>query len=159
MERETKSLVVTNVTLFDRLEAELRAGKQVADAGRTEILFQHTVQFSGDIQMDIKVVNSEDGPWTEGVLFDLGGEIGCTEVGDSLAGEYIVPAYDKEFSVIVRRLVPTKLEWAASRCEWCKTVLEKINKGEGTDIDDTCEECGRCVACCGDDGTCSKFSS
>jgi hypothetical protein len=102
MSRETKKLSLSP-SMFDKLTAMLRAGTQVEDAGAGEVLFQETVQFSGDVEMDIKVVNSEDGPWTEGVLFCGGSEVSPTEVGDELAGEYIVPYMDKEFCVVVER--------------------------------------------------------
>lgn len=98
----TKTLTVSPST-FDMMEAALAAGTMVEDAGRDEVLFCRTVDF-GDVQMDIKVVNSEDGPWTEGVLFQPSGDqLGCTEVGESFGGEYIVPDGEKEYCVIVER--------------------------------------------------------
>ena len=91
----------------------LRAGKQVTDHGREDVIYSQTVLFDDGCQMDIKVVNAETdggGPWTEGVLFHAPsegfpavGEIGCTEVGGSLAGEYIVASGDKKYCVVVER--------------------------------------------------------
>ena len=100
MERQTRTLRVPPAD-FDMLEAALASRSMVEKAGRDEVLFQQTVQFQGDVEMDIKVVNSEDGPWTEGVLFLGGQEIAPTEVGEELAGEYIVPFQDIEFCVVV----------------------------------------------------------
>ncbi len=113
MNRETKTLLFANVELFDQLEAQLRAGKQVDGYARDGVIYDETVMFDDGCMMDIKVVNAETdggGPWTEGVLFHAPsegfpavGEIGCTDVGDSLAATYIVAANDKEYCVVVER--------------------------------------------------------
>ena len=107
MNRITKTLIV-EPSLFDQLEAMLLSAKQVEDHGRDDVICDWTVLFDDDKEMDIKVVNAETdggGPWCEGVLFDACSEIGCTEVGEQLAGEYVVQDQQsqKEYCVVVER--------------------------------------------------------
>lgn len=45
-----------------------------------------------------------------------------------------------------------KLKTSVAECHWCETVWEHLYRGET--IGDSCKECGRCVACCGDEGVC-----
>jgi len=48
-----------------------------------------------------------------------------------------------------------KLVKSVEECSWCETVWEHLYRGEAIDqIGDSCEKCGRCVACCGDEGAC-----
>ena len=76
--------------VFDELEGFLAVSKPIPDAGIGETIWTTTVRFPLDYEMGIKVVNSEEGPWTEGVLFLNGEEVGMTDVGESLEGEYTI---------------------------------------------------------------------
>lgn len=102
MERQTQTLEI-QASKYDQLALYLQEQKLVTDAGRDEILFEQTVRFKGDMEMDIKVVNSEDGPWTEGVLYRGPSEVGMTSVGDSLDGEFIISYGEQEYCVVVKR--------------------------------------------------------
>jgi len=107
MNRITKTLIV-EPPLFDQIEAMLLSGKLVDDHGREDEIFGWSVHFDDGKEMDIKVVNAlsqDGGPWCEGVLFGDGSEIGCTEVGEQLAGEYIVQDTESqtEYCVVVER--------------------------------------------------------
>ena len=65
-------------------------------------IFVHTVSFEKGIEADIKLVLCEDEcPYTEGVLFQNGHEIGCTEPGDELLGEYGFEYENEEYIVLV----------------------------------------------------------
>ncbi len=69
------------------------------DCGRDECIFDSEVVFSDGRRMAIQAVTTLDasGGWTQGVLFSPeGGELGCTEPGDSLAGEYRVDVEDED---------------------------------------------------------------
>lgn len=108
MSRETKTLTFVNVALFDQLEAQLRAGKQVENWGGEDVIYQQTVEFTPWFHMDIKVVNGENGPWTEAVLYHkdhqgLWGEVGHADDRYILAGEYVVEFEGKEYCVKVER--------------------------------------------------------
>lgn len=72
------------------------------EGGGCEVYFDNEVVFDDGCRMAIQVCASssdthEEFPppaWTQGVLFSPeGSELGCTEVGDSLDGEYQVDNY------------------------------------------------------------------
>lgn len=68
------------------------------DCGRDECVFDREVVFDDGCRMAIQAVvnNDLEGGWMQGVLFSPEGtELGCTDVGDRLAGEYSV-AVDRE---------------------------------------------------------------
>ncbi|MGO8748715.1 MAG: hypothetical protein ACLQNE_22320 [Thermoguttaceae bacterium] len=76
--------------------------------GRDVPLFDQEYTFPNGVRMAIQVCPSTDPDidpcWTQGVLFDHHGfELGCTEVGLSLLGEYHVPDGDDTYVVEVRR--------------------------------------------------------
>jgi hypothetical protein len=69
------------------------------DYGRDECIFDREIVFGDGRRMAIQVVttNDREGAWTQGVLFSPeGGELGCTEPGDSLEGEYCVDVEDED---------------------------------------------------------------
>lgn len=106
----TKSLKIPMAD-YDRFGRILDHGEPVPGAKCDEVLYQNSVRFDNGYQMDIKVVNGteEDGPWTEGVLFDEHGtELGCTEVGDTLGGGYIITVGEDVFCCVVARWLKTK---------------------------------------------------
>lgn len=80
-----------------------------ADCGRDEIVFDKEATFPDGRRMAIQVIapnDLSDGCWTQGVLFDAdGNELGATEVGECVAGEYIVDC--DEFSYITT-VVPSE---------------------------------------------------
>jgi len=87
MNIERKTQVTVPASEYDQLEKFLMQEEAVSDAGRDEVLGCYTGKFEDGIQVDVKVVNSEDGPWSEAVFFNKrGSEIGCTEVYDTLGG-------------------------------------------------------------------------
>ena len=73
-------------------------GNPDSDTGRGEVIFDREVVFSDGNRMAVQVVASnepsEEPCWSQGVLFDSkGNELGCTDVGESLLGEFIVNDY------------------------------------------------------------------
>jgi hypothetical protein len=103
MKKESRSLEVP-AYLFDNLAAALR-DKEKHSTKAT--LFKEIVEFGYGIDMDIKVcgggMESEDGPWTEAVLFDNGHEVDCSEVFDRLDRTFRLFHNDTEYSVKVSR--------------------------------------------------------
>lgn len=98
-----ETMTVPNDTI-DRLET-LCSGPAVG-CGRDETVFDMTVGFDDGCRMAIQVVAPSDveseSCWTQGVLFDPDGhEIGCTDVGDTFAGEYRVETQDGFYTVAV----------------------------------------------------------
>lgn len=66
--------------------------------------FDREFVFDDGNRMAIQVVNAMEEPcWTQGVLFDPEGqELGCTDVGDSLSGEFAIELTDSCYTLIVR---------------------------------------------------------
>ena len=66
--------------------------------------FTFTVSFEDEIEADVKLVICEDDtPYIEGVLFENGNQIACTEPDyNSILGEYNFEYNDKEYEVIVK---------------------------------------------------------
>lgn len=65
--------------------------KYTADFGETE---------DGHIEVDIKVVDAEQ-PFVDPVIFQDGHDVGCLEVDDTLAGEYIFSGFLKNTYVVI----------------------------------------------------------
>jgi len=67
--------------------------------------FDREYVFPNGMRMAIQVCypnTSDEACWTQGVLFSPDGiEVGCTDVGDSFLGEYLVPYEDDDYEVTV----------------------------------------------------------
>lgn len=109
---------------FTQIEEWLASGKQVPDVRRDEKLFDATIVFHSvtvpagqenegetagvtciTLEMDIRVYNATTeggGPWCEGVLFEDGNEVDCTQVSDTLKVEFIVPFGEHELVGIIQ---------------------------------------------------------
>ena len=77
-----------------------------ASVGRGEVIFDREHKFTNGLRMAIQVIGSaepEDEPcWTQGVLYDIdGSELGCTDVGESLLGDFTVEHNGTEYTVTV----------------------------------------------------------
>jgi hypothetical protein len=79
--------------------------------GNGEVYFDKEVTFSNGMRLAVQLIASEydfieehtPPAWTQGVLFTPEGcELGCTDVGDSLSGEYVVYHDDDEYTVVVK---------------------------------------------------------
>ena len=90
---------------IDRVEKLCRG--PATDCGSDETVFDREVTFDDGCRMAIQVVASNDPAescWTQGVLFDAdGAELGCTEVSESLAGEYVVECDGQRYTATVER--------------------------------------------------------
>lgn len=88
---------------IDRLE-ELCRGP-ATDCRRDECVFDREVEFDDGRRMAIQVIASSEpaeGCWTQGVLFDAdGAELGCTDVCDAFAGEYVVECDGRRYAAVV----------------------------------------------------------
>lgn len=78
--------------------------------GNGEVYFDKEVTFDNGMRVAIQLIASEHDfigdftppAWTQGVLFTHEGqEIGCTEVCDSMSGEYVIFDGDDEYTVLV----------------------------------------------------------
>ena len=74
------------------------------DISRYATVDSWTVDFGDGYEVDIKVCSSnyDDPLWCEGVLFFHGSEVGCTDVCDTLDGEYYFCPESDEFIVYVK---------------------------------------------------------
>jgi hypothetical protein len=73
---------------------------------RDSTVFDEKYHFPNDKRMAVQICStnspSEYPCWTQGVLFSKNGhELGCTDVGESFAGEYIVFDEKDEYQVTV----------------------------------------------------------
>lgn len=98
-----ETMILPNDTL-DRLE-ELCRGPATG-CGRDETVFDREVTFDDGCRMAIQVVAPNEPEtescWTQGVLFDKGGaEIGLTEPGEGVGGEYRVETEGGFYTVVV----------------------------------------------------------
>lgn len=72
-----------------------------------EVIFDRETAFPDGMRMAIRVVAPTIDPehesaWTEGVLFDANGcERGCTEPGESAAGEYTIDCDGSTYTAVV----------------------------------------------------------
>lgn len=89
---------------IERLE-KLCDGPAV-DCGRDETIFDREVKFDDGCRMAIQVVAPNavetDSCWAQGVLFDAdGNELGYTDVGECVAGEYRVEHDGRVYAAFV----------------------------------------------------------
>ena len=81
----------------------------VADAGPDEVLLEVTTAVEGPptrdgLEVDVKVVNSESGPYIDAVLFEDGREVYALPPSfDSICGEYIFEVDGYEIVVQVAK--------------------------------------------------------
>jgi hypothetical protein len=111
-----ETMIVPNDAL-DRLE-ELCRGPAVG-CGRDETIFDREATFDDGCRMAIQVVAPNEPEtescWTQGVLFNPAGvELGFTEPGDSVGGEYRVETDDGIYTVGVEDGSKTTLLLAAA---------------------------------------------
>lgn len=74
-----KKIHEMNPAVLSRLNQMLRERKRVDGYGRHELLHTETVKFDRHIEADIKLVNSDEGPFVDPVLFEDGHQIGIGE--------------------------------------------------------------------------------
>jgi hypothetical protein len=89
-----EATTIVKHTLVNTANGFIRRNKTVEDAGKSEILHKVTVDFGMiegcHYEADIKVVNSENGPYVDPVLFRDGNEVCVIEPASGrLDGEYI----------------------------------------------------------------------
>jgi len=83
----TLRLDASHLATFNAWLAESCA---VGDAGRDEVLHTASTDFGSGWEADIKIVNSEDGPYVDAVLFHNGSEVMCLEPEfEQFDGQYI----------------------------------------------------------------------
>jgi len=89
------------LTEFDRLCAE-----PAGDTGEGEVIFDEEFTFADGNRMAVQVVASlspsTEPCWTQGVIFAPDGtELGCTDCGETLSGEFCVTIEDTDYVVNV----------------------------------------------------------
>jgi hypothetical protein len=101
MEKRITVLVEAQMARF----LEEACQKPPADCGRDETLFDHEVRVGDGVRAVLQVVapnSPEETAWAQCVLFDDDGyEIGVSEVGDSLLGEWTMEAHGDTYVINV----------------------------------------------------------
>jgi hypothetical protein len=102
---------VTHVVPKEKLAAveKLCGDGPATDCGSDEVIFEAGVFFPDGMHALVQAIApldpSSGGCWTQAVLFekrgDLYHEVGCTDVGESLAGEYTIEHGGNEYTVVV----------------------------------------------------------
>jgi hypothetical protein len=81
----------------------LSGNRAVESSGHNEILYKVFVEFSDNIEADIKVVNCEGGPYVDAVLFENNNEVMCLEPSyEQLHGEYIFEFNNVQYIAILK---------------------------------------------------------
>lgn len=85
----------------------------------------HTVNFGDEIEADIKLVICEEGePYTEGVLFDSGTEVSCSDCYDEYEGLWEFEYNDTQYCIEVQ--VDKNLE-KENDSVICETELNELD--------------------------------
>jgi hypothetical protein len=74
----------------------------VERASPDEVLECFTADFGNGIEADIKIVNAEDGPYIDPILFDKGSQVGLLDVEYKLADEFVFEYDNVEYAVSIR---------------------------------------------------------
>lgn len=99
--------MIQEMTLHARETAMIRAAEATPDpnCGRDEVLFDREAVFPDGMRVAIRLVaalHRDDYPWAEAVAFDqVGNERGCSEVHDTIFGEWELHIDDNEYVVRV----------------------------------------------------------
>lgn len=106
MTRITLEISIPSATLR-KIDSLVRG--PATDCRRDELFHEEVAEFHNGMHMLVQAICSgepNDGGWTQGVLFAPGGgfmhEVGCTDVGESFTGTYIVPHDGIEYVVVVK---------------------------------------------------------
>lgn len=92
-----------------------------------ELIFDHEITFPDGKRMAIQAHHNG---WSQGVLFAPSGvELGYTDVGEELLGEYIVWSNDTEYNVLVQ-----EAKWAINQAEGEKQRGFRLTKGKTMDV-------------------------
>ena len=147
-----ETMIVPNDTL-DRLE-ELCRGPATG-CGRDETIFDREVTFDDGCRMAIQVVAPNEPEtescWTQGVLFSPSGvELGCTEPGDGVGGQYRVETDDGIYTVSVEDGSKTTLLMAVaaaleSFADWCENAEHEADAAHAADLAMRVRELARVV--------------
>ena len=82
----------------------LDSDEAVPDTGECETIKIYTAEFADEVEVDIKVVNGDTGPYIDAVIFEDGNEIGFLEVGETLLGVYDFREEQDFYRVIVEQI-------------------------------------------------------
>jgi len=81
-------------------DAEYHLENGISFEGSEECVYTWTADLGDGLEVDVKVVDSQD-PWCEAVLFWNGSEIYCSEVSESLRGEWYFENDNDSYCIIV----------------------------------------------------------
>jgi len=110
------------------------------DNGKCETVFDEEVAFPGGLRFAVQVCATTDPAteecWTQGVLFTAEGhEIGCTEVGESLLGEFTLDHDGDILEVTV--ITDMHTHYPDGKCPDCGANICRVA------VDgDECKNCG-----------------
>ena len=147
-----ETMILPNDTL-EKLE-ELCRGPATG-CGRDETVFDREVKFDDGCRMAIQVVAPNEPEtescWTQGVLFSPSGvELGCTEPGDSVGGQYRVETDDGIYTVGVEDGSKTTLLLAVAAAlesftDWCENADHEADAAYAGDLAFRVRELARVV--------------
>lgn len=87
----------------DMIQAWLDSNQPIPDVGLTETIKIYTAVFMVDFEVNIKVCNTEIGPYVDVVLFEAGNEILCLEVRYTLLGTYYFRDTTDVYKVVIEK--------------------------------------------------------
>lgn len=96
-----KSLKI-NRAISKKLQKWIDSNQPIPDAGDDEVVMTYTLHFPSKIEADIKVCNSDNGPWIDAVLFEDGSEVCVLEPGYKILGEYNFEYMGKDYIVVLK---------------------------------------------------------
>ena len=100
MNKQTTTVFISKKE-HERLQKLIDQNRMDPKNDRDGICQTMTAQFDNGIEADIKICNSENGPWIDPVLFFNGSEIGVLEPQYTIEGEYLFEIDENEFIVKV----------------------------------------------------------
>lgn len=112
----------------EQIQKWLDSNEAVPDSGKNEIIKKWSVNFDGNLEADIKLVNTESGPYLDCVLFEDGSEVGLLEPQYVLLGVYPFEHGDKKFTVIIESdVIPCRCPDVMNdefQCVKCHEILD-----------------------------------
>lgn len=124
-------IISINQDLIDELQAAIDSQKAMKDAGPYEVLECFTADFGDGIKADIKVVNADNGPFIDPVLFHNGREVFVGEVEYQIVQEFCFEYNKTEYVVKIK---PKTLSDTVSK-NHCTDRLEDYFTEDGLIID------------------------
>jgi hypothetical protein len=100
---KSTTVVCIPKNVCEEVDGFLSGSSEVPDAGDSEVLLTVSTEVLGPregLEVDIKVINSESGPYVDAVLFENGSEVYALEPSfEHIRGEYLFELDGEEILV------------------------------------------------------------